>query len=218
MRAPNSSRSQAAAPIREASAVAQPCAEARREAALLAGLSPTTGRSSWQRTPPAPHGLVEQNLKAVPDQCGQATTGDGRELGELEPGSYDRVLLDAPCTGLGALRRRPESRWRRSTADLPELTALQRDLLGSALRAVRPGGVVGYITCSPHVAETTLVVSDAIRDAAKEGIDVETLDAPEFLDHVAKKPLEGLSGPYAQLWPHVHGTDAMFLALIRRTA
>lgn len=197
------------------------CAGPGGKAALLAGLLADHGGGEFVANELHPHRtrLVEQNLKAVPESVAvDLRTGDGRELGELEPGSYDRVLLDAPCTGLGALRRRPESRWRRSTADLPELTALQRNLLGSALRAVRPGGVVGYITCSPHVAETALVVSDAIRDAAKEGIDVETLDAPEFLDHVAKKPLEGLSGPYAQLWPHVHGTDAMFLALIRRTA
>nr|WP_182887857.1 transcription antitermination factor NusB [Microbispora sp. H10885] len=121
------------------------------------------------------------------------------------PGAFDRVMLDAPCTGLGALRRRPEARWRRDPRSIPELTALQRRLLDSALEAVRPGGVVAYVTCSPHLAETRAVVED-VRDRA------EVLDARAFLPEVP-----GLGdGPYAQFWPHRHGTDAMFLALLRR--
>ncbi|GAA1024169.1 rRNA cytosine-C5-methyltransferase [Acrocarpospora pleiomorpha] len=121
------------------------------------------------------------------------------------PGAFDRVLLDAPCTGLGALRRRPEARWRRDPSGMPELTRLQRRLLDSALDAVRPGGVVAYITCSPHLAETRAVIADV---AGR----VDTLDAREFLPEVP-----GLGdGPYAQFWPHRHGTDAMFLALLRK--
>lgn len=121
------------------------------------------------------------------------------------PGAFDRVMLDAPCTGLGALRRRPEARWRRDPRSIPELTALQRRLLDSALEAVRPGGVVAYVTCSPHLAETRAVVED-VRDR------VEVLDARRFLPEVP-----GLGdGPYVQFWPHRHGTDAMFLALLRR--
>ncbi|MCG5212376.1 RsmB/NOP family class I SAM-dependent RNA methyltransferase [Streptosporangium sp. KLBMP 9127] len=123
-------------------------------------------------------------------------------------GAFDRVMLDAPCTGLGALRRRPEARWRRDPAAVPELAALQGRLLDSALDAVRPGGVVAYVTCSPHLAETQVVVGDAIgrRD------DVEVLDAREFLPEVDELG----PGPHAQFWPHRHGTDAMFLALLRR--
>ncbi|MEU6741248.1 RsmB/NOP family class I SAM-dependent RNA methyltransferase [Streptosporangium sandarakinum] len=123
-------------------------------------------------------------------------------------GAFDRVMVDAPCTGLGALRRRPEARWRRDPRGLPELGRLQRALLGSALEAVRPGGVVAYVTCSPHLAETSTVVGDLLsrRD------DVEALDARAYLPGI-----EGLGeGPYAQFWPHRHGTDAMFLALLRR--
>ncbi|GAA0972693.1 transcription antitermination factor NusB [Acrocarpospora macrocephala] len=121
------------------------------------------------------------------------------------PGAFDRVLLDAPCTGLGALRRRPEARWRRDPSGIPELTRLQRRLLDSALDAVRPGGVVAYVTCSPHLAETRAVIADV---AGR----VDTLDAREFLPEVP-----GLGdGPYAQFWPHRHGTDAMFLALLRK--
>jgi 16S rRNA (cytosine967-C5)-methyltransferase len=125
--------------------------------------------------------------------------GDARSLGPID-GGYDRVLLDAPCTGLGALRRRPEVRWRRRPEDVPELAALQRDLLAVALRLVRPGGIVAYVTCSPHRQETADVIA---------GHDV--IDArPAFpgVDQLG-------DGPTVQLWPHRHGTDAMFCALIR---
>jgi len=142
----------------------------------------------------------------------EVRTGDGRQIGESEPGRYDRVLVDAPCTGLGALRRRPESRWRRRPGDLAELGALQRDLLTSALHTARPGGVVAYITCSPHVAETTLVVQDVLRDFGHATL----LDAAEAVQEVVAHPMPALAGPMVQLWPHRHGTDAMFLALIQR--
>ncbi|MEV4527616.1 transcription antitermination factor NusB [Streptosporangium sp. NPDC049304] len=124
------------------------------------------------------------------------------------PGVFDRVMLDAPCTGLGALRRRPEARWRRDPRSLPELGRIQRALLDSAIDAARPGGVVAYVTCSPHLAETVAVVGDVLRRRD----DVEALDARDPLPEV-----EGLGeGPYARFWPHRHGTDAMFLALLRR--
>lgn len=126
------------------------------------------------------------------------------------PGTFDRVMLDAPCTGLGALRRRPEARWRRDPGGVAELGRLQRHLLDAALDAVRPGGVVAYVTCSPHLAETRVVVGDV---TAARG-DVDPLDARRYLPEV-----DGLGdGPYAQFWPHRHGTDAMFLALLRKRA
>lgn len=138
-------------------------------------------------------------------------TLDGRDPG-LDPG-FDRVLLDAPCSGLGALRRRPEARWRKAPSDIPDLVALQRELLGSALRLVRPGGVVLYATCSPHLSETVSVV----REAARRD-DVEMLDVREILADACVEPLGGLGdGPWVQLWPHRHGTDAMFMAALRRT-
>ncbi|MFD0905677.1 rRNA cytosine-C5-methyltransferase, partial [Actinomadura sediminis] len=128
------------------------------------------------------------------------------------PGAFDRVMLDAPCTGLGALRRRPEARWRRGPEAVAELAPLQRRLLAAALDATRPGGVVAYVTCSPHLAETRVVVDDVVRDRGG----AERLDAPAVLAGLAPG-LTGLGdGPYAQFWPHRHGTDAMFLALLRR--
>ena len=140
-------------------------------------------------------------------------TGDGRTIGEDEPGRYDRVLVDAPCTGLGALRRRPEARWRRTTADLADLGKLQRELLASAIDATAPGGVIAYATCSPHLAETSFVVSDV----TKRRTDVELLDAREFVRDSSGDVVDVPgTGPTVQLWPHLHGTDGMFLALLRK--
>jgi 16S rRNA (cytosine967-C5)-methyltransferase len=125
-------------------------------------------------------------------------------------GTFDRILLDVPCSGLGALRRRPEARWRKSPADLKDLTALQRDLLRSALAAVRPGGVVGYVTCSPVPAETSDVVTEVV--ASLPGTEI--LNAPQLL----AVPGSAAADPrFAQLWPHRHHTDAIFIALLRRT-
>ena len=146
---------------------------------------------------------------------GQVTvrTGDGREVGAAEPDAYDRVLVDAPCTGLGALRRRPEARWRRQPSDVPGLATLQRDLLTSALDATRPGGVVAYATCSPHLGETRFVVSDVV----KHRPDVELVDAAGLFVDREGEPIEGTGdAPFVQLWPHRHDTDGMFFALLRR--
>lgn len=195
------------------------CAGPGGKAALLAALAAERGaRLVANEVQPHRARLVEKALAAVPADAVEAVrTGDGRAVGKDEPGAYDRVLLDAPCTGLGALRRRPESRWRRTPADLATLTGLQRELLGSALDAVRPGGVVGYVTCSPHLAETQVVVADVLRRRD----DVEALDAPAVVRDVvrpeARDTVELGDRQDVQLWPHVHGTDAMHLTLLRRT-
>jgi 16S rRNA (cytosine967-C5)-methyltransferase len=159
-------------------------------------------------------GSVKAVLAAAPGVV-RVRRGDGLEVGEAEPDRYDRVLVDAPCTGLGALRRRPEARWRRLPGDLVGLGPLQRGLLRSALDAVRPGGLVGYVTCSPLPAETRLVVSDVLRRRD----DVERLDARAALVAASEGRLDPGTlgpGPDAQLWQHLHGCDAMSLALLRR--
>ena len=144
---------------------------------------------------------------------------DGRQV-PRPPGTFDRVLADVPCSGLGSLRRRPEARWRKTPGDLKDLTSLQRELLGTALDSVRPGGVVAYVTCSPHLAETREVVT-AVTQARD---DVTILDAPAVLPEVPglrRAHSRADSGPdsrFAQFWPHRHGTDAIFLALLRRDA
>jgi len=121
---------------------------------------------------------------------------------------FDRVLVDAPCTGIGALRRRPEARWRRQPNDLVSLGPLQRGLLRAGLKATAPGGVLAYATCSPHLAETESV----IRDVLGKERGCQLIDASQLLDEVS----DCGAGPFVQLWPHRHGTDGMFLALIQR--
>jgi 16S rRNA (cytosine967-C5)-methyltransferase len=148
--------------------------------------------------------------RAAAGSPARVVVGDGTAPA-WHPGSFDRVLADVPCTGLGALRRRPEARWRRAPEDLDGLVRLQRALLRAALDAARPGGVVAYVTCSPHLAETRGVVERVLADVRSAGRGVDVLDARPFLPGVAE--LGG--GPYVQLWPHRHGTDAMFLALLR---
>ena len=144
--------------------------------------------------------------KALGPDAVDVRVADGRDA--ITPGTADRVLLDAPCTGIGALRRRPEARWRRTPVDLATLGPLQRGLLDAAIDAARPGGVIAYSTCSPHVVETDLVVEDVLRKRS----DVELIDARSLLPGV---PDLG-PGPTVRLWPHVHGTDGMFLAMLRR--
>lgn len=139
----------------------------------------------------------------------QVVTADGTRPA-WAPGAFDRVIADVPCSGLGALRRRPESRWRRRPEDIAELGPLQRELLASALAAVRPGGVVAYVTCSPHRAETRAVVDDVLGSAAGKGFVLE--DARPYFPGVTDLG----DGPDVQLWPHLHGTDAMYTALLRR--
>jgi 16S rRNA (cytosine967-C5)-methyltransferase len=181
------------------------CAGPGGKAALLGGLALLDGfevdavESAEHRAE-----LVRRATAGLPVTV---VTADGRDA-PLPEGAYDRVLVDAPCTGLGALRRRPEARWRRRPDDVSDLAKLQRELLTAALRHVRPGGVVAYVTCSPHLSETVGVVSRVAR-----GAEVERLDAREYLPGV---PDLG-PGPTVQLWPHRHGTDAMYLALLRRT-
>lgn len=184
------------------------CAGPGGKAALLAGIAAGRGaRLLAAEKQPHRAGLVAKALAGNPGPY-QVITADGTRP-PWRPGSFDRVLVDVPCTGLGALRRRPEARWRRRPEDLAGFAPLQRGLLREALNAVRVGGVVAYATCSPHLAETRAVVDDVL----KKGDGAELIDAtPLFAD----VPMVG-EGPDIQLWPHVHGTDAMYLALIRRT-
>ncbi|WMY77259.1 transcription antitermination factor NusB [Citricoccus sp. I39-566] len=204
------------------------CAGPGGKASLLAALARQRG-ANLLANEPAEHRarLVERALEAVPRHAdsGEPTwsvrCGDGRELDPEHAESFDRILVDAPCTGLGALRRRPESRWRRQPSDLGPLTELQRQLLDSAVGALRPGGVLGYVTCSPHPAETVFQVQDALR--RHPGL--ELLDTTSFLTEVAPSLTEAGGatghpgfgdGTTSQLWPHLHSTDAMFMALFRK--
>ena len=133
---------------------------------------------------------------------------DGRTIGTSSE-KFDAILIDAPCTGLGALRRRPEVRWRRTLQDLRALTQLQRELVDSAIDALKPGGVLGYATCSPHLAETSIQIADIKRKHSN----LSQIDVDQYLPH----NLDGATRDGAMsLWTHKHGTDAMYLALFRK--
>src|SRR5690606_34304431 len=148
--------------------------------------------------------MVEQALAGDPGDH-RVLVADGREAVPGE-GPFDRVLVDAPCTGLGALRRRPEARWRRRPSDVASLRTLQVELLDAALAAARSGGVLAYVACSPRRAGTSTVVAHVLRGRS----DAEQVDARPSLPGL---PRLG-NGPDVQLWPHRHGTDAMYLALL----
>lgn len=138
--------------------------------------------------------LVAHGVRAAEAGVLGVVTGDGTAPAWAEA-TFDRILVDAPCSGLGALRRRPESRWRRTPKDVAELAVLQRALLATALDSVRVGGVVVYATCSPVLAETTEVVEHAL-GARPDVSEVESF----------------------QLWPHTDASDAMFVSVLRRNA
>lgn len=188
------------------------CAGPGGKAALLAGL--------FRESPGARLVAVEQHAhraELVRRALASATSGSPLLTTVLQADStsapwrtqaFDGVLLDAPCTGLGALRRRPEARWRRQPSDVPALAAVQRALLDSAIDATRPGGRITYVVCSPHLAEGRVVVGEAL----KRRTDVTAVDVRPLLDGV---PHLG-EGPWVQLWPHLHGTDAMFVSVLER--
>ena len=203
------------------------CAGPGGKAALLAARAAEHGATLLANEPAAHRAeLVSKALAPVAAEAWTVSSGDGRSVAQTGE-SFDRILIDAPCTGLGALRRRPESRWRRKPADLAELTVLQEELLDAGVGVLAPGGVLAYATCSPHLAETLVQVEDVLRRHPE----LRLLDAHEAMAAAAlpggaemslSAPVEGqedsISSKLVQLWPHAHGTDAMFFALLHKPA
>ncbi len=189
------------------------CAGPGGKSALLAGLAQRDG--SWlvaAELQPHRAGLVAGAVGGYPRPLVQVVVADGTRPA-WRKAAFTRVLADVPCSGLGALRRRPDARWRKLADDVEQLHALQCDLLRTALDSVEPGGLVAYVTCSPHRHETADVVTAVVGGR----VDVEILDAPAQLPEVPDAT--AVTDPrFLQLWPHRHGTDAMFLALLRRRA
>jgi 16S rRNA (cytosine967-C5)-methyltransferase len=204
-----------ALPVRSGERWLDLCAGPGGKTAVLAAEALQHGASlEANEVSPARAGLVRQAIAGVPLEV-PVSEEDGRV--RAGSGDYDRILVDAPCTGLGALRRRPEARWRKSPADVPELTQLQGELLTAAIGGLRRGGVVAYVTCSPHLAETAGVVTEVRREF---GDAIEELDARavlrELCDTDPGLPAQSDGSGRAQLWPHRHNTDAMSITLLRR--
>ena len=182
------------------------------KAALLTGLAVADG-SRVLAGELAPHRavLVEGSTRAYPRAQRPVVVVADATRPPWRDGAFSRVLADVPCTGLGALRRRPEARWRRDPADVEALHPLQRALLTTALDAAAPGGLVAYVTCSPHRRET----ADVVLETLAERDDVDLVPAGEVLPGLPDAAT-GPDGAFLQLWPHRHGTDAMFAAYLRR--
>ncbi|MEJ6489331.1 transcription antitermination factor NusB [Leucobacter sp. USCH14] len=156
--------------------------------------------------------LVRRSVLGVADAV-EVVSFDGRSEDAYGGEMFDRILVDAPCSGLGALRRRPEARWRKHPSDLPDLTRLQGELLQQAFAHLVPGGVLAYVTCSPHLAETRVTVDRLLRSRP----DLVEIDARAVIGEVARSGVDlGGVAKSVQLWPHRHGTDAMFISLIER--
>ncbi|WP_111720129.1 RsmB/NOP family class I SAM-dependent RNA methyltransferase [Homoserinimonas sp. OAct 916] len=192
------------------------CAGPGGKAALLAAEAVAGGADLVaNELVPARAELVRRALTPFGEAV-QVWEHDGTLVGDTHAGAFDRILLDAPCTGLGALRRRPEARWRKKPTDVAALVALQRSLLDSAITALAPGGVLAYVTCSPHIGETRTVVAGAMK---KHEAILRRLPTADIVQAVSLAPLDlagdGLS---VQLWPHRHGTDAMFIQLFEKHA
>ena len=184
------------------------CAGPGGKSALLRGVAPDHGAFLLAAEAQDHRAyLVSQALRRYPSEGHQAICADGTQPAWGRD-SFGLVMADVPCSGLGALRRRPDARWRKDITDLPDMGVLQRQLLSSALDACRPGGVVAYVTCSPHRMESAdIVLADTSR--------FEILDAPALIPEVPQAAAS-TDSRFMQLWPHRHGTDAMFMALLRK--
>lgn len=133
---------------------------------------------------------------------------DAREIGTRYAGQADRVLVDAPCSGLGVLRRKPDARWHKSLQELQELPPLQSAILASAAQAVKPGGVLVYSTCTIERAENQAVVESFLQQHAMFTLEQTGSFLPLKSVHAAEQ--------LVQLYPHRDGTDGFFIARLRR--
>lgn len=203
----------AVAPVRSGERWLDLCAGPGGKTAVLAAVGLVAGVTVEANEVQAHRAELVRKSLAPFDGRVHVTVLDGRELCSENPDAFDRILVDAPCTGLGALRRRPESRWRKSLDDLDELVPLQRELLAAALGSLTVGGVVAYVTCSPLTEETVNVVDSVLA----EHPEAEALDTVATLGSVAPQLSNATRGTAVQLYPHRHDTDAMFIQLIRRT-
>jgi 16S rRNA (cytosine967-C5)-methyltransferase len=143
----------------------------------------------------------------------QPRLGDAREAGERCSGAFPRVLVDAPCTGLGTIRRRPEIKWRRRQEDLGRAGWLQQELLTGVAPAVAPGGLLVYSTCSLEPEETEAVVATFLKGHPQFSL-------AEFCpgeSGAASAAFAAMAeGGLLRAWPHRHGTDGFFVARFRR--
>ena len=189
------------------------CAGPGGKAALLAAEAAVGGATLIANELVPARAQLVRNALAVFVPAPEVWERDGTHVGDEHPAAFDRILLDAPCTGLGALRRRPEARWRKQPKDVAALADLQFKLLRSAVAALKPGGLLAYVTCSPHLGETRVAVQSAVR---KLGDEIVLVDTQAVLAGFTREPLDLPPAEHVQLWPHRHGTDAMFIQVFEK--
>ena len=174
------------------------------KAALISHLARAQGKNFFANEISEPRAaLVKKVVGSFP-----VIVGDGRNIAS-QPERFDAILADVPCTGLGALRRRPEVRWRRTLQDLRALTELQRELSDAAISVLNVGGIFGYATCSPHFAETSAQVQQILKLHPE-------LEQLEISQHLPEGLLDATRGLNLSLWTGRHETDSMFLAIFRK--
>lgn len=178
-----------------------------KSAVLEAGIVAEGGKLDCIEPNPQRADLVRQALRHPSTSQVLVRTGQ-----EADENSYDAILLDAPCSGLGSLRRKPESRWRKTPDQLPNLQRIQGELLEAAYRSLKRGGVLAYATCSPALSETNGQISAFL----ERHPDIELLSAPDILTKVNSELQLNANRKVAQLWTDKHGTDAMFLSILRK--
>ncbi|CAN2201026.1 Sun tRNA and rRNA cytosine-C5-methylases [Candidatus Nanopelagicaceae bacterium] len=180
------------------------CAGPGGKAALISHLARAQGKYFFANEISEPRAaLVKKVVGSFP-----VIVGDGRDIAS-QPERFDAILADVPCTGLGALRRRPEVRWRRTLQDLRALTELQRELSDAAISVLNVGGIFGYATCSPHFAETSAQVQQILKLHPE-------LEQLEISQHLPEGLLDATRGSNLALWTGRHETDSMFLAIFRK--
>ena len=181
--------------------VADTCAGPGGKATAMASTGAWVAASDAQ---PGRAGLVADNATKLRSDVA-VVAADGRRPA-WRPASFDRVLVDAPCSGLGVLRRRPDARWRATAEDVTRLAGLQRELVDAAVELVRPGGVLVYSVCT-LTADETLGLDDWLAAAHASLTPLSPPEGRGWRPH----------GRGAILLPQVAGTDGMFLLRVRRT-
>jgi 16S rRNA (cytosine967-C5)-methyltransferase len=178
-----------------------------KSAVLQAGIRDQGGTLDCLEPNPQRADLVRGALD--PTGPGEVIVAYGQEA---KVNSYDAVLLDAPCSGLGSVRRKPESRWRKKPEQLAGLVKLQAELLDAAANALKPGGVLVYSTCSPLVVETNAQIKALLERHPELRLE----NANEILAELSPNLKLNSSRKTAQLWTHLHGTDAMFISVLTK--
>ncbi|SET36615.1 16S rRNA (cytosine(967)-C(5))-methyltransferase RsmB [Paenibacillus sp. NFR01] len=155
--------------------------------------------------------LIAEQAQRLGLDCVEAGTGDALELARrFAPGSFDRILLDAPCSGLGVIRRKPDLKWRKQPEDVSAIAGLQLELLQSVSGLLKPGGVLVYSTCTTEQAENGAVVAEFLRNNSGFA----AAELPEALRERLSPPALDAGG--LQILPQHFGSDGFFIARIQR--